>query len=562
MRLRALLAAVIFRACTAANSTWTTSGVVEAGHGVGWCLQPSDAGASDWRARVVVRRVATNSSGPRYRLYSARDHVYVLAFALDASRDLAVDGAGRPLVASRRKLRLDDFDDGALVLDAGGLGAGAALHVYVASNRLEGSSAYEVAVESDAALERAADPVGGRRGAAAPARQRGAGRVLSLDGGGARGVVPLAVLADVERETRARVRDKFDVFAGTSTGAIVAAGLALAELPVAVVQRLYDDLVRLIFGSKGLSPRYRAGRLQAILEAVFGADSKLRGDGGRRLVVVATDASTARLRPFLFRSFPPPEADDDDYLVDARSHHCRVVDALMASTAAPPFFPVRRFDVDGSPRRLLDGALVANNPTHFALAEASALRRGDARTGAPEQTLDLVVSLGTGAAPAKARSSAADARSFLGAIPRSVSAARDFVEGLANLLTDTDTTHDLVKRTLRETWRGDELHERYHRLDAVIDARHLRLDEGDVDVLRDLRAMALDFLKRDKHVEWKALLRALKQGPGKKKAPHVYSVVDLDVVAAPPAASALRPLRKTCARVTGLHGFFSRKHAR
>ena len=110
-------AAVIFRACTAANSTWTTSGVVEAGHGVGWCLQPSDAGANNWRARVVVRRVATNSSGPRYRLYSARDHVYVLAFALDASRDLAVDGAGRPLVASRRKLRLDDFDDGALVLD-------------------------------------------------------------------------------------------------------------------------------------------------------------------------------------------------------------------------------------------------------------------------------------------------------------------------------------------------------------------------------------------------------------------------------------------------------------
>ena len=92
MRLRALLAAVIFRACTAANSTWTTSGVVEAGHGVGWCLQPSDAGANNWRARVVVRRVATNSSGPRYRLYSARDHVYVLAFALDASRDLAVDG--------------------------------------------------------------------------------------------------------------------------------------------------------------------------------------------------------------------------------------------------------------------------------------------------------------------------------------------------------------------------------------------------------------------------------------------------------------------------------------
>ena len=69
----------------------------------------------------------------------------------------------------------------------------------------------------------------------------------------------------------------------------------------------------------------------------------------------------------MFRSFAPPEGDDGDYLVDAHGHTSRVVDALMASTAAPPFFPMRKFDVDGAPRRLLDGALVANNPTQCVL---------------------------------------------------------------------------------------------------------------------------------------------------------------------------------------------------
>jgi predicted acylesterase/phospholipase RssA len=130
--------------------------------------------------------------------------------------------------------------------------------------------------------------------------------VLCVDGGGARGVVPLAVLAECERETRTSIRDQFDLFAGTSTGAIVAFGLAIAELPVAVLQRLYDDLVRLIFGSKNLNAQQRQRRLQAVLEAVFGADSTLHGrKRSRRALAVATDASTARLRPFVFRSFAP-----------------------------------------------------------------------------------------------------------------------------------------------------------------------------------------------------------------------------------------------------------------
>jgi len=225
---------------------------------------------------------------------------------------------------------------------------------------------------------------------------------------------------------------------------------------------------------------------------------------------------------------------------------------------------MRRVDVDGAPRRLLDGALVANNPTQFALAEAAALRRRKNRNkavGKEDAQLDLVVSLGTGSAPARATSSSgAEVLGLLSAFAN-LAAARDFVSGIIDLLTDTDATHDLVRRQLRDTW-STNLQERYHRLDAVIDARHLGLAEGDAECLRDLRAMALDYIKRERGLEWRHLVDALQRRSG-GGTQRVYAVVDLDEesmqVAKPHRAGLLRPVRKKFARATGLHGFFSKK---
>jgi hypothetical protein len=279
---------------------WTTSDALREGRGRGYCL----AAKRPTRARISIKRRGQVDKGGW--LGGPRDHCYVLAFALDENRALAFKRDGSPSIASIRKLRLDSSDE-ELILDDVSLKAGSTVHVYVASNRLSGSCAFDVLAESDAELELLPEPTGGYRGVEHPIKERTSGeRVLCVDGGGARGVVPLAVLAECERETRTSIRDQFDLFAGTSTGAIVAFGLAIAELPVAVLQRLYDDLVRLIFGSKNLNAQQRQRRLQAVLEAVFGADSTLHGrKRSRRALAVATDASTARLRPFVFRSFAP-----------------------------------------------------------------------------------------------------------------------------------------------------------------------------------------------------------------------------------------------------------------
>ena len=119
-----------------------------------------------------------------------------------------------------------------------------------------------------------------------------------------------------------------------------------------------------------------------------------------------------------------------------------------------------------------------------------------------------------------------------------------------------------VSRTCA-TWPASQhLQERYHRRDAVSDARHLGLAEGDAECLRDLRAMALDYIKRERGLEWRHLVDALRRRSG-GGTQRVYAVVALDEesmqVAKPRRAGLMRPVRKKFARATGLHGFFSKK---
>ncbi|KAJ1455092.1 acyl transferase/acyl hydrolase/lysophospholipase [Pelagophyceae sp. CCMP2097] len=571
MRRRGAMRVCVFALlrCIGGESSYSAEFETAAGDGRGYCFRSADrpadveqsrcvvaadAASVDAAVRVRVSAAATSASATsplpqRWALRSNRQHLYVAAFVLDHRREVARRPDGSAVFSSVRKLRHNDT----FALDAPALQPGWTLHVYVASNALEASSSCGISVESDDALERAPH-VGGYRGmvdaSAAPAEcKRVYSRLLCIDGGGSRGVIPLAVLAEVERRTGTRAADAFDMIAGTSTGAVVAAALGIAQLPVEVVQHLYHDLARLIFGSRGLSQIQRANRLRAILSAVFGAGATLESSHkGPAVLIVSTDASTTQLRPFVFRNFRAPTLGGGCFLLDAGSENCGVVEALMASTAAPPFFPRRNATVDGVPRRLLDGALVANNPTAFALAEIAALN-----AEAAEAPLDLVVSLGTGAAPARARRE-------LEAGDGHVQSTLDFAEGLLNLLTDVDATHELVKRTLRTRWRGHELDKRYHRLDAVLDAGQLKLDVGDDHALRNLRLMAVDFLKREKSREWHALLEALKQRTTPNDV-RVSPLGDDDVAVAIPVphASWLRPYRKKVAKVTGLSGFFSQK---
>src|SRR3954470_12542477 len=110
-------------------------------------------------------------------------------------------------------------------------------------------------------------------------------KLLSIDGGGVRGVVALEVLARVEQLLREETGDRelvlgdwFDYVGGTSTGAIIAGGVALG-LPVSRIQRLYRDNMHAIFTRAGIfdlvRARYDETGIETVLRREFGDERTL-----------------------------------------------------------------------------------------------------------------------------------------------------------------------------------------------------------------------------------------------------------------------------------------------
>ncbi len=218
-------------------------------------------------------------------------------------------------------------------------------------------------------------------------------RILSLDGGGIRGLVSCHWLGGVERALQAAgkpgLTGSFDLLAGSSTGALVACGLAHGLGPDALAA-LYREQRHLIFPdlagrlwsragrvfSAGVSaPRYDGAGLEKVLRKVFGRATL----GQLRAPVLVTAYDTVSRTPVMFKSFKPEHRDLPVWQV------CR------ASTAAPTYFPAHPMQVEGRDCSLIDGGVVANNPTACAIAEAL---RKDAQV---DNSRDLVVlSVGTG----------------------------------------------------------------------------------------------------------------------------------------------------------------------
>ena len=174
-------------------------------------------------------------------------------------------------------------------------------------------------------------------------------RVLALDGGGMRGVVTLVLLQELERRTGRRLHQLFDLVVGTSTGALIAALLAVRGMDAAAALAVYRQLGTKVFqqsrlrGAQGLLANwsyYDDQELEAVLFRHFGAaamEATLAAEAVPRLALVATDVSSRRLAPILFCNYLGPAGEHS-------VHRCAgggatVVQALLASTAAPGYFP-------------------------------------------------------------------------------------------------------------------------------------------------------------------------------------------------------------------------------
>ncbi len=218
-------------------------------------------------------------------------------------------------------------------------------------------------------------------------------KILAIDGGGIRGLIPAVVLADLERRTGRRTADMFDLIAGTSTGGILACGLTrpgdggAPAFTAADLIGLYESegpeifhrsLVKRIESVDGyVDERYDDVGLNAALRRYL---------DGTRLSQAVTDVfitayEIERREAFFFRSSRARTDPTYDFTF---------VDTARATSAAPTYFePVRVSDVAGASRyALIDGGVFALNPAMCAFAELA--------VGGRRDEIELVVSLGTG----------------------------------------------------------------------------------------------------------------------------------------------------------------------
>jgi patatin-like phospholipase/acyl hydrolase len=184
-------------------------------------------------------------------------------------------------------------------------------------------------------------------------------QILSLDGGGLKGLFSAAVLAHLEDDLGVTLADHFDLIVGTSTGGLVSLGLGAGLRPAEIVE-FYENKGTTIFGNgrrkllSMLKAKHSADRLQAALVEVFG--DRTLGSSVVPLVV------------------PSYSLDTQDVYVFKTPHHERLrrdwketmVDVAMATTAAPTFLPAFRL----GNHRLIDGGVWANNPTLVGVVEA------------------------------------------------------------------------------------------------------------------------------------------------------------------------------------------------
>ncbi len=217
-------------------------------------------------------------------------------------------------------------------------------------------------------------------------------RVLAIDGGGIRGVIPAVVLAELERRAGRPIARLFDLIAGTSTGGILAAALTVPaddgspRLTAAQVAARYElfgprvfdrSLLKQIVSADGLiDERYDSRGLRAALDEELG--DALLSQTVTDVVLTAYDLELRRA--VFFRTW---RAQSD------REHDFRLADAVLATASAPTYFEPARVSnlAGGRIATLVDGGVFATNPSMCALAEVARMGRLDEI---------VVVSLGTG----------------------------------------------------------------------------------------------------------------------------------------------------------------------
>ena len=198
-------------------------------------------------------------------------------------------------------------------------------------------------------------------------------KILSIDGGGVRGLLPLTLLCSIEEKVGERIWKYFDLITGTSTGGIIALWLSTGR-PPGDLQKLYDELICEVFPRRLRPIRifcpgflYDSHKLESFLKKEFnnsGQDLKMK-DAKTRVCIPSIDITCGKVVVYKTpHSVIKP--NEITYYADANKEMWKVA---LATSAAPIFF--KPAIVENS--YCVDGGLWANNPSLVGVVEAMKL---------------------------------------------------------------------------------------------------------------------------------------------------------------------------------------------
>ncbi|XP_039139785.1 phospholipase A I [Dioscorea cayenensis subsp. rotundata] len=347
-------------------------------------------------------------------------------------------------------------------------------------------------------------------------------RILSMDGGGMKGMATVQILKQIEQGTGKRIHEMFDLIGGTSTGGMLAVALGIKQMTLDQCEEIYKKLGKLVFTEP--TPKDEAATWREKLDQLYKSSSqsfrvvvhgsKHSADQFERLLkemcadedgdlliesavkavpkvfVVSTLVSIMPAQPFIFRNYQYPAGTAElpsgmaespaisavgstphsaqigrrTASIGSCKHH--IWQAIRASSAAPYYLDDFSDDVN----RWQDGAIVANNPTIFAMREAQLLW--------PDARIDCLVSIGCGSVPNKARKGGwryLDTGQVLIESACSVDRVEEALDTLMPLLPEM----------------------RYFRFNPVDERCGMELDETDPSVWLKLEAATEEFIQRN-----------------------------------------------------------------
>ncbi len=309
--------------------------------------------------------------------------------------------------------------------------------------------------------------------------------ILSIDGGGIRGIIPAKILAEIERLTQKPIAQLFDIMVGTSTGGIIVqalntpkeAGSDTPKYTAAELQTMHTERGDRIFGTRYrnrfsaggmLRPRYSAKGLQSLTRELFG-QTKLSEALGN---IVITGFEIERDIPMLFKSHIAKEESSHDFMMH---------DVAVATASAPTYFkPKRLKNMSGTMYTVIDGGVIINSPDIIGLTEAWRLF--------PDAVDFRVLSIGTGR---PIRSATYRRMKNKGAIGWGKQLFNITISGASTL------HHQLMAHVLPTEISGGLSNKRYFRLQPTITSGASEMDDISAENVRTLIYAAEDVLRKN-----------------------------------------------------------------